>query len=86
MPKLDLPDGRKLAYREEGSGPPLVLVHGSPGEGRSWARVAASQGTLARFVRIHRYSGPDRLGASATSGWPPWVLPWRMISRWSQCV
>jgi pimeloyl-ACP methyl ester carboxylesterase len=32
-------DGRKLAYREEGSGPPVVLVHGSPGDGRSWARV-----------------------------------------------
>ena len=40
MPTLQLPDGRKLSYREEGSGPPLVLVHGSPGDGRSWARVA----------------------------------------------
>jgi len=39
MPDFMLPDGRKLAYREEGSGPPLVLVHGSPGEGTSWRRV-----------------------------------------------
>jgi pimeloyl-ACP methyl ester carboxylesterase len=29
-----------LACREEGSGPPLILVHGSPGDSRSWARVA----------------------------------------------
>lgn len=41
MPFLELPDGKKLSYREEGDGPPLVLVHGSPGEGRSWARVAS---------------------------------------------
>ena len=39
MPILELPDGKKLTYREEGDGPPLVLVHGSPGEGRSWSRV-----------------------------------------------
>ena len=38
MPTLDL-DGRKLSYREEGRGPPLVLVHGSPGESGSWRRV-----------------------------------------------
>jgi pimeloyl-ACP methyl ester carboxylesterase len=39
MPTFDLPDGKKLSYREEGSGPPLVLVHGSPGDSRSWGRV-----------------------------------------------
>lgn len=39
MPSLDLPDGSKLSYREDGSGPPLVLVHGSPADSRAWARV-----------------------------------------------
>ena len=39
MATLDLPDGRKLAYREEGSGPTVILIHGSPGEGSSWRRV-----------------------------------------------
>ncbi|CAN5916366.1 alpha/beta hydrolase [soil metagenome] len=39
MPTLDLPSGGKLSYREEGNGPPVVLVHGSPGDGRSWGRV-----------------------------------------------
>ncbi|MDB5487912.1 MAG: hypothetical protein JWQ58_1627, partial [Reyranella sp.] len=29
MPTLDLPDGKKLNYREEGTGPALLLVHGS---------------------------------------------------------
>jgi pimeloyl-ACP methyl ester carboxylesterase len=40
MPTLDLPDGKKLNYREEGTGPALLLVHGSPGDSRSWGRVA----------------------------------------------
>lgn len=40
MTSITLPGGGELAYSETGSGPPLVLVHGSPGEGRSWARVA----------------------------------------------
>lgn len=39
MPTIDLPDGRKLGYREEGNGPVLLLVHGSPGDSRSWGRV-----------------------------------------------
>jgi pimeloyl-ACP methyl ester carboxylesterase len=40
MPNLTLAGGGTLAYREAGSGAPLVLVHGSPGEGRAWSRVA----------------------------------------------
>ncbi len=40
MPTLDWGAGRKLNWREEGSGPALVLVHGSPADGRAWNRVA----------------------------------------------
>lgn len=36
---LTLSDGRRLAYSESGAGEPVLLVHGSPGDGRSWARV-----------------------------------------------
>lgn len=39
MAILELSDGKMLSYREDGSGPPLVLVHGSPGESGSWRRV-----------------------------------------------
>lgn len=39
MPTLDLTEGKKLNYREEGNGPALLLVHGSPGDSRSWGRV-----------------------------------------------
>lgn len=40
MPTLEWGEGLKLAYREEGNGPALVLVHGSPADGRAWGRVA----------------------------------------------
>lgn len=39
MPTLDWGAGRKLAWREEGSGPAMVLVHGSPADGRAWNQV-----------------------------------------------
>ena len=70
MPKLDLPDGRKLAYREEGSGPPLVLVHGSPGEGRSWGRVVPHLKERFRTIcpDLPGYGHSDRLEVDAPPG------------------
>ncbi len=44
MPTLTLPTGATVAYAETGSGTPVILVHGSPGEGRSWGRVARYMG------------------------------------------
>lgn len=70
LPMFNLPDGRKLAYREEGSGPPLVMVHGSPGEGRSWGRVVPH--LKARFRTIcpdlPGYGGSDRLEVDEPAG------------------
>ncbi len=40
MPAFALPDGRNLNVSDTGDGPLLLLVHGSPGEGRAWNRVA----------------------------------------------
>lgn len=39
MATLILPSGAHLSYAEVGAGALVILVHGSPGEGRSWARV-----------------------------------------------
>ena len=39
MPTLDWGAGRTLNWREEGHGPSLILVHGSPADGRAWNRV-----------------------------------------------
>jgi pimeloyl-ACP methyl ester carboxylesterase len=38
VPAMTLRKAR-LNYGEAGSGLPLILVHGSPGEGRAWGRV-----------------------------------------------
>jgi len=70
MPSLDLPDGRKLAYREEGSGPPLILVHGSPGEGSSWRRVVPHLKDRFRTIcpDLPGYGGSDHLEVDEPAG------------------
>jgi pimeloyl-ACP methyl ester carboxylesterase len=40
MPMLTLAHGAKVAFGDAGTGRSLVLVHGSPAEGRAWGRVA----------------------------------------------
>ncbi|TAJ84153.1 alpha/beta hydrolase [Reyranella sp.] len=61
MPTLDLPQGKKLTYREEGDGPPLLLVHGSPGDSRSWGRVAPHLRDRFRVLAVDLpgYGGSD---------------------------
>ena len=64
MPTLEWSPGRKLAWREEGSGPPLVLVHGSPADGRAWNRVVP-------FLKEgHRLIMPDLPGYGASDPVP----------------
>lgn len=64
MPSLTLPWGGSLAYREAGSGAPLVLVHGSPGEGRSWLRV------VPRLAERHHVLMPDLPGYGGSDPLP----------------
>ena len=61
MPTLDLPDGKKLNYREEGTGPALLLVHGSPGDSRSWGRIAPHLRDRFRVLAVDLpgYGGSD---------------------------
>lgn len=61
MPTMDLPDGSKLSYREEGSGPPLVLVHGSPADSRAWTRVTPHLRDRFRVIAVDLpgYGGSD---------------------------
>lgn len=49
-------EGDEVAYAVMGDGPPLVLVHGFPGNSFSWRQVAPA---LARRHRVHVY---DMLG------------------------
>ncbi len=61
MPTLDLPNGKKLDYREEGIGPALLLVHGSPGDSRSWGRVTPHLRDRFRVLAVDLpgYGGSD---------------------------
>jgi pimeloyl-ACP methyl ester carboxylesterase len=70
MPSVILPGGGKLAYREVGSGAPLILVHGSPGEGRSWSRVAQHLTARHRVLMpdLPGYGGSDPLSGGALGG------------------
>src|SRR2546423_7295289 len=75
MPHFRGHDGLELAYRDFGTGRPLVLFHGSPGSGRDWlgpARTLAGHG--------HRVLLPDLRGHGESArphdpaAYPPDVL------------
>ncbi len=61
MPVLELSGGKRLNYREEGSGPALLLVHGSPGDSRSWGRVVPHLRERFRVLAVDLpgYGGSD---------------------------
>jgi pimeloyl-ACP methyl ester carboxylesterase len=62
MPSLTLPDGATVAFGDVGAGAPLVLVHGSPAEGRAWGRVARHlQGFRVLTPDLPGYGGSDPL-------------------------
>lgn len=65
MQILDLPDGH-LAYRDEGTGRPLVLLHGGGLDHRMWEQQ------IAPLARDHRVIAPDARGhgRSATPAAP----------------
>jgi pimeloyl-ACP methyl ester carboxylesterase len=57
-------DGLELAYDEVGSGPPILLIHGSFGRRANWAELA---GLLAGSARVLMY---DRRGHGESGGAP----------------
>ena len=63
MPHFQGRDGLRLAYREVGTGRPLVLFHGFTGSGRDWlgpAEILAGHG--------HRVILPDLRGHGESAG------------------
>jgi len=59
---LTLSDGRRLQYREQGTGPPLVLIHG-------WAMSSAVfDEALGAFAETHRVLAPDLRGHGGSEG------------------
>jgi pimeloyl-ACP methyl ester carboxylesterase len=63
MPTLVV-DQRVVSYEDRGSGPLVVLLHGSPGNARAWARVGE------RLAAQHRVVAPDLPGYGGTTPQP----------------
>lgn len=76
MKTVQLPQGR-MAYVDEGSGSPVVLVHGTPSSSREWRHV------IMALRNRHRVLAPDLLGFGASERPPDWrtySLAWHASS------
>ena len=62
---VSLGDGRSLAYDAYGSGPVVMLLHGSPGTARAWQRVAE------RLAPRFRVIAPNLPGYGGSTPVPP---------------
>lgn len=55
-PMMSLSSGARLGFGETGAGPTIVMVHGSPGEGRAWTNV------IKQLAQGYRVLTPDLPG------------------------
>src|SRR5574342_201873 len=60
MPRLAT-DGRIVSYEDSGAGPVALLLHGSPGNAKAWARVGE------RLANRYRVIAPDLPGYGETT-------------------
>lgn len=51
MPVLEI-DNRRLSYEDYGSGPVALLIHGSPGNAKAWARVGQRLADRYRVIAL----------------------------------
>jgi pimeloyl-ACP methyl ester carboxylesterase len=66
-------DGRSVAYRVTGRGPPLVLVHGLAGSWRWWSPALP---TLAERFHVHLVDLPALRSAATAGDLSPWLARW----------
>jgi len=52
MPTIELDARRRVSYEQSGQGPPIVLVHGSPGTAATWSGVARRLGDRFRVTAL----------------------------------
>jgi pimeloyl-ACP methyl ester carboxylesterase len=82
MPRISLPSGPSLAYRQQGEGrPPIVLLHGAGGSSLVWTEVLGLLGPLGRRVVAPDLPGH---GNSAPFSRPP--HPSRLLERYRDVV
>ncbi|RKH59947.1 alpha/beta fold hydrolase [Corallococcus llansteffanensis] len=74
MKRLRVPGG-EMAWWEEGTGTPVVLVHGTPSSSQEWRAVAR------RLTPSHRVLAPEHLGfgqSDRPGDWRTYSLPWHV--------
>lgn len=72
LPRISV-DGAELAYREQGSGDPVVFVHGTASDVRTWeAQLPALAGSYRAIAYSRRYAVPN---ADITPGVDDQMLP-----------
>lgn len=64
MYSVTAPDGTAIGYEREGTGPPLVLLHGTPGRRETWARLRP------HLADDYTLVVPDRRGRGASGDTP----------------
>jgi pimeloyl-ACP methyl ester carboxylesterase len=69
MPTLAV-DDRRLSYEDYGSGPVALLIHGSPGNAKAWARVGEPLAARYRIIAA------DLPGYGETTPQPPGGEPY----------
>lgn len=57
-------EGRTIAYLDEGSGPPVILLHCSSASHRMWSPL------VTQLARRHRVLAPDLHGYGQSYSWP----------------
>lgn len=62
-------DEREVSYEDYGVGPVVLLIHGSPGNGKAWQRVGE------RLADRFRIVAPDLPGHGATTPQPAGAVP-----------
>ena len=69
MPALALASGARLSYGAAGAGRTLIFVHGSPADGRAWARVIKHLPANLRILTpdLPGYGASDPLPAETTA-------------------
>ena len=69
MHTVTSPDGTPIAYRRSGSGPPLLLVHGTTADHTRWAGISPA------FEEHFTVYAMDRRGRGASGDGPVYSLP-----------
>jgi len=63
-----LSDGAELAYRDTGSGPPLILLHPTPLDGNYWRSLIENLAGVRAIVPDLRGHGESQLGSNLPAG------------------